>query len=170
VRFKNRLQGLLDLAWPEFLRHSARTTVALATAADVRRQEIVDLLARWALLRAQMERTDEEIAALVVQCPPAQALATVPEVGPVCAATIVAELGTPMEFESPRRVLALAGMDLSDRSSGTSVRSGRRQSKRGRPMLRRELYAALPVAEGIRCVFFTKPEAASPATPRARAN
>jgi transposase len=64
----------------------------------------------------------------------------VPELGPVCAATIIAELGTPMDFESPRQVLALAGLDLSDKSSGTSVRSGRRQSKRGRPMLRRELY------------------------------
>ena len=31
-------------------------------------------------------------------------------------------------------------MDLLDKSSGTSVRSGKRQSKRGRPVLRRELF------------------------------
>ena len=192
VRFKNRLQGLLDLAWPEFLRFfadleqrtpvailqrwplpqdfaaapeaevralirivsrnhvkddridallaSARATVALATASDVRRQEIVELLERWALARRQKEATDARIAAMVADCPPARALATVPEVGPVCAATIVAELGTPEDFESPRQVLALAGMDLSGHQSGTSVRSSLRGSKRGRPVLRRELY------------------------------
>lgn len=192
VRFKNRLQGLLDLAWPEFLRFfadleqrtpvailerwplpqdfvgapetevrglirdvsrnhvkdgridalldSARASVALGTASEVRRQEIVDLLERWALVRRQKAATDARIAGLVADCAPARALATVPEVGPVCAATIVSELGTPADFESPRQVLALAGMDLSGLQSGTSVRSSLRGSKRGRPVLRRELY------------------------------
>jgi transposase len=87
-----------------------------------------------------MAETEARIAALVAECPPARALATVPEVGPICAATVVAEMGTPLGFQSPRQVLALAGMDLSDKQSGTSVRSGRRQSKRGRPVLRRELF------------------------------
>ena len=192
VRFKNRLQGLLDLAWPEFLRFfanleqetpvailrrwplpqdfvaarkkavydlirtasrnhvkpakieelraSARATVALTTAADVRRREILDLLTRWDLTRQQLDETDARIAALIEECPPAKALATVPEVGAICAATIVSEMGTPYDFQSPRQVLALAGMDLSDKTSGTSVRSGKRQSKRGRPVLRRELF------------------------------
>ena len=192
VRFKNRPQGLLDLAWPEFLRAfanleqrtpvailqrwplpadfaaapeaevrdlirtvshnhvkadridallaAARGTVALTTAGDVRRHEITDLLARWALAREQKAATDARIAALVAECPPARALATVPEVGPVAAATIVSELGTPDDFVSPRQVLALAGLDLSGLQSGTSVRSGLRASKRGRPVLRRELY------------------------------
>ena len=192
VRFKNRVQGLLDLAWPEFMRFfadleqvtpvailerwplpedlvaapeadvreliraasrnhvgpakidellgAARATVALTVAADVRRREISELLERWALVRRQLAATDARIAAAVAACAPARALATVPEVGPVCAATIVAELGTPDDFESPRQVLALAGMDLSGKQSGTSVRSGLRGSKRGRPVLRRELY------------------------------
>lgn len=192
VRFKNRLQGILDLAWPEYLRYfadleqvtpvailarsplpedliaadeaevrevirtasrnhvgtakidelleAARATVALTTAAAVRRQEITEILERWALVRRQIAATDARIAATVAECAPARALATIPEVGPVCAATIVAELGTPDDFESPRQVLALAGMDLSGKQSGTSVRSGLRGSKRGRPVLRRELY------------------------------
>jgi transposase len=192
VRFKNRLQGLLDLAWPEFLRffanleqetpvavlrrwplphdfieapetevadfiravsrnhvkperidalrRSAIDTVALTTAADVRRQEITDLLGRWTLAREQLTATDARIARLVEECPPARALATVPEVGPVCAATIISEIGTPYDFQSHRQVLALAGMDLSGLSSGTSVKTSLRGSKRGRPMLRRELF------------------------------
>jgi transposase len=162
VRFKIRLQGLLDLAWPEFLRffaslhqespvailerwplpadftaarkkqvheliraasryhvkperiealrEAARHTVALSTASQVRRLEIQDRLARWALIREQLTTTDRRIAELVEQCAPARALATVPEIRPVCAATIIAELGTPMDFESPRQVLALVGI------------------------------------------------------------
>jgi transposase len=63
----------------------------------------------------------------------------VPEVSAVSAATIVAELGTPADFQHPRQVLKLAGMNLTGRQSGLSE-GRRRQSKRGRPMLRRQLF------------------------------
>lgn len=191
TRFKNRLQGLLDLAWPEFLgqfsnlrkatprailerwplpqdlagaapqtvrRHiraasrghisperirqlvaSARSTIALAEGAGERRREIVHLLTRWALLRAQLEDLDARVAALVQQCPEARVLLTVPEVSATCAATLVAELGTPADFQHPRQVLKLAGMNLVERSSA-SIHGRKRQSKRGRPMLRRQLF------------------------------
>jgi transposase len=57
----------------------------------------------------------------------------------VCAATLVAELGTPQDYAHYRQVLKLAGMNLASRSSGQT--EGRKwQSKRGRPMLRRQLF------------------------------
>lgn len=191
TRFKNRLQGLLDLAWPEFLGHfsalhkatprailerwplpedllaapartvrkeirtasrghvsreqvdglldSARTSIALTQASAERRLEIQSLLARWALVRQQLAELERRITALVEQCPEAKILTTVPEVSAVCAATLVAELGTPKDYEHYRQVLKLAGMNLASRSSGQS--EGRKwQSKRGRPMLRRQLF------------------------------
>lgn len=191
TRFKNRLQGLLDLAWPEFLgqfsslnkrtplailerwplpaellaaapqtvrRHiraasrghvsaarvavllqSARETVALTQASPERRLEITQLLARWALVREQVVLVESRIADLVAQCPEARVLCSVPEVSAVCAATIVAELGTPADYQHPRQVLKLAGMNLTGRQSG-QTEGRRRQSKRGRPMLRRQLF------------------------------
>jgi transposase len=51
----------------------------------------------------------------------------------------VAELGTPEDYEHPRQVLKLAGMNLIEKSSGQK-RGRTRQSKRGRPMLRRQLF------------------------------
>jgi transposase len=191
TRFKNRLQGLLDLAWPEFLGHfsalhkatprailerwplpedllaapartvrkeirtasrghvsreqvdalvaSARTSIALTQASAERRLEIQSLLARWALVRTQLADLERRITALVEDCPEAKILTTVPEVSAVCAATLVAELGTPKDYEHYRQVLKLAGMNLASRSSGQS--EGRKwQSKRGRPMLRRQLF------------------------------
>jgi len=194
TRFKNRLQGLLDLAWPEFLSHfcdlqkvtplavlerwplpcdilaasprtvrsqiytssrghipperikqlltSAKETVGLPEAADERRLEIQFLLRRWALVREQMAEVDRRITALVDICPEAKVLLTVPEVSAVCAATLVAELGTPQDFEHPRQVLKLAGMNLVSSSSGQRdvSRVPKWQSKRGRPALRRQLF------------------------------
>ena len=191
TRFKNRLQGVLDLAWPEFLgqfsglhkrtplailerwplpaefvaaapqtvgrhiqaasrghvstervaqlRTSARETIALTQATPERRLEITQLLARWALVREQLAEVEARIAVLVEQCPEAKALLSVPEIGAACAATLVAELGTPADFQHPRQVLKLAGMNLTGRQSG-QTEGRRRQSKRGRPMLRRQLF------------------------------
>ena len=191
TRFKNRLQGLLDLAWPEFLRHfsslhkrtplailerwplpldllhaapatvrrhiraasrghvatervtellaSARETIALTQATPERRLEITQLLTRWAVVRAQIAEVEARLAVLVAQCPEATALLSVPEISATCAATIVAELGTPADFQHPRQVLKLAGMTLTGRQSG-QTEGRRRQSKRGRPMLRRQLF------------------------------
>lgn len=188
VRLRNRLQGILDLAWPEYLTHfadlshptpvalltewplpaelakagprtvlrlakkisrnyygrdkvapllqSARTTVALTQASTVRRQEITHLLARWTLLKEQIATVERDLAERVERSPAARALLTRPEVSVVCAATIVAELGTPEDYEAPRQVLKLAGMNLVEKSSGTK-RGRTYQSKRGRPMLRR---------------------------------
>lgn len=192
TRFKNRLQTILDLAWPEYLTifsnltkrtplailerwplpqdilkastrtvqrfarqtsrgqvklpqvrallDSARETVALTDGVDQRRCEINFLLERWRLLREQMQEVDTQIEALVQCCPEALALTSVPEVSTLCAATIVAELGTPSTFVHPAQILKLAGMNLVGRDSGLSVRGRRWQSKRGRPMLRRQLF------------------------------
>ncbi len=161
TRFKNRLQGLLDLLAASIrtvrkeihaasrghvsreqidaLVASARTTIALTQAAPERRLEIQSLLARWALVRKQLAVLERRITALVEQCPEAKILTTVPEVSAVCAATLVAELGTPKDYMHYRQVLKLAGMNLASRSSGQT--EGRKwQSKRGRPMLRRQLF------------------------------
>lgn len=73
--------------------------------------------------------------------PGARALTTVPGVSVVCAATLVAELGSPETFASPRQVLKLAGMNLvKTRESGLAVHGRPRQTKRGRPLLRRQLF------------------------------
>ena len=194
TRYKNRLQGLLDLAWPELLDQfynltkatplailerwqlpqdlvaaaprtvrahihassrghvdderiraivkDARETIGLPDAAEERRVEITFLLARWRLLREQIADLDDRIAALVEICPEAKVLLSVPEVSAVCAATIVSELGTPEDYEHPRQVLKLAGMNLVTKSSGLRGPNltPKKQSKRGRPMLRRQLY------------------------------
>jgi transposase len=191
ARFKNRLQGLLDLAWPEYLEHfsdlthptpiallerwplpkdlreafpllvrriatiasrnhygtskvekllaAAHASVGLAQGSELRKKDIQRLLERWALVRKQLDAVDMAIAGRVERCPAALALTSIPEISHVSAGTIVAELGTPEDYESPRQVLKLAGMNLVEKSSGDH-RGRPRQSKRGRPELRRQLF------------------------------
>ena len=194
TRFKNRLQGLLDLAWPELLQQfcglhkrtprvipeawplprdllaasprkvatlirrtsrgqvdpdrvrglleAARATIGLPDAAEERRLEIRNILARWGMLREQLADLDARIAVLVDECPEAKVLLTVPSISAVCSGTIVAELGTPEDFEHWRQVLKLAGMNIVTSSSGHRLQTitPKWQSKRGRPMLRRQLF------------------------------
>jgi transposase len=123
----------------EALLEGARTSVGLSHAPEERRREIRDLLERWDLVQRQLSEAEECIEALVAQYPPARALTTIPELGPVGAATILSEMGTLSDYVHPRQVLKLAGMNLV--YGDTAERRGRRrQSKRGRPLLRRQIF------------------------------
>jgi transposase len=119
---------------------SARDTIAVQEGTAARRAEIQRLLTRWALVRTHAEDVETRLAVRVDAHPAAAALTTVPGVGVVCAAPLVAELGDPAWYESPRQVVKLAGMTLTKKESGTSVRGRPRQSKHGRPLLRRQLF------------------------------
>jgi transposase len=119
---------------------SSKTTIGLTEGADGRRAEIRRLLTRWTLVRAQIADVEARLAELVEITPAANALTTIPGVSIVCAATLVAEIGNPGGYESPRQILKLAGMNLARRQSGTSIFGRVRQTKRGRPLLRRQLF------------------------------
>jgi transposase len=137
VRLANRLQAALDLAWPEFAARFPRLSQKTPRA----------LLAQWpvaadgaaAPFRA-LSRVMREVSQGHHTADDARALTTAPQVGSLCAATLVAELGTPEGFSDPRQVLKLAGMNLARRTSGTSLQGRVRQTKRGRPLLRRQLF------------------------------
>jgi transposase len=122
------------------MRAAAQRTIALPEGTAARRDEIQRLMVRWALVREHIAAVERRLTALVDRTPGAKALLTVPGVSVVCAATLVAELGDPDWYEVPRQVLKLAGMNLARKESGTSVRGRLRQTKRGRPLLRRQLF------------------------------
>lgn len=192
TRHRNRLLAVLDLAWPEFMRHfslvikptpiallqawplpadlaaaprravnrlarevsqnhvpkarldallaDARASVALTAGSEARRGEILRIIDRLLLVREHMAEVELRLGALVEVTPAAKALTTVPGIDVVCAATILAEVGNPHDYVSPRQVLKLAGMNLARKESGVSVRGKLRQTKRGRPALRRQLF------------------------------
>lgn len=137
---KKTSRNHVSLARVKAMIASAQATIALEDGAFARKAEIRRLLLRWQLVREHIGIVEGRLAELVEITPAAKALTTVPGIGVVCAATLVAEIGDPMSYESPRQILKLAGMNLVRRQSGTTILGRVRQTKRGRPLLRRQLF------------------------------
>ena len=140
-------RGRLGRAKAEEVKAAARRSVAPGWAEDALAFEISSVL-------RLVDHMDEEIAALeaeaaeLADAEPFALLQTIPGVGPVGAATILAEVGDAERFAEPKKLVAYAGMDASVRDSGESVgKGGRHMSKRGSSYLR---YALMVSADAAR--------------------
>lgn len=127
----------LGRACAEALKRSAADSLGLDALGEVARLEIRALLAQVELLEAQVAEIDRQIAGLMSSME--QQLTTIPGLGPVLAATVLAEIGDPARFASFKALVAYAGLDPSVFASG-QFEGRRRLSKRGSPYLRRALY------------------------------
>jgi len=117
-------------------------------------EEAVSLEIR--LLLDELKRINENIAlinakvnSIVGKREDYELLLTIPGIGPVTAAQVIAEIGDVSNFSSGRQLIKLAGLDLCGAQSGTSINTLRHISKRGRKVLRTVLYQA--VVNCIRC-------------------
>jgi len=87
----------------------------------------------------QLEKVMEEMAMML---PEVELLKTIPGVGDKLAAVLAAEIGDATQFETPKQLVAYAGLDPGVYSSGKFTASSNRISKRGSKRLRRALYLA----------------------------
>lgn len=71
-----------------------------------------------------------------------QFITSIPGVGPVTGATILAEIGDVNRFDSPEKLVAYAGIDAVVYQSGQFEAKETRMSKRGSPYLRHALWLA----------------------------
>lgn len=122
------------------LHRAAEDSLGLAALGRAARLELDQLLAQVALLEAQIDAADAAVAELLATTE--QHLTTIPGVGPVLAATILAEVGDVDRFPRPSALVAYAGIDPSVFESGQFQGTRQRISKRGSPYLRRALYLA----------------------------
>jgi transposase len=124
----------------EALQRTARESLGVAALGRAAQVEIGALLDQIALIEAQVRQADQAIAELLGGIN--QHVASIPGVGPVLAATIVAEIGDIDRFRNVDALIAYAGLDPTVFASGQF--QGRRQhiSKRGSPYLRRALFLA----------------------------
>ncbi len=115
---------------------------ALGPAAGV---EVRALLDQLALLEQQVAEVDQAIADLMMTLD--QHVTTIPGIGPVLAATILAEIGDIHRFPRLEALVAYAGLDPSVFASGQFQGRRAHLSKRGSPYLRRALYLAAHSAQ-----------------------
>ena len=129
-------RGSLGRAKAEEVRAAARHSVAPGWAEDALAFEISSILRLVAHLDEEIDALEAEAAELA-DTELYALLQTIPGVGPVGAATILAEVGDAERFPEPKKLVAYAGMDASVKDSGESVgRGGRHMSKRGSSHLR----------------------------------
>ncbi|MGI0134199.1 MAG: transposase, partial [Candidatus Micrarchaeaceae archaeon] len=74
-------------------------------------------------------------------------LMTIPGIGTVTAAILIAEIGDITRFKGAQCLIAYAGLDPRVRQSGMSLKRNTHLTKRGSPYLRRALYLAAAAAE-----------------------
>lgn len=100
-------------------------------------------LAFWAEELSQIEREIEQFFSREVQLEAQrELLRSIPGIGPISAAILLAEIGDIAEFPRAKSLVAFAGLSPSEHSSGTSVRGKTGIAKMGNPRIRRTLYMA----------------------------
>lgn len=122
----------------------ARRSVGVGFLADAAQIEMRCLLAQIELLEQQRDQIDDALAILMGQIP--QHITSIPGIGPVTGAAIVAEIGDVSRFDSVEKLVAYAGIDPSVYQTGQFQASEAHMSKRGSPYLRHALWLAASVA------------------------
>jgi transposase len=124
----------------------AKQTVGCALD-DAVRWEAPALVRRLERLREDMREVERNMTRAAQRLPGYRSVISVPGVGPVLGAMILAAIGDPNRFDHPGQVLRLAGLDLSaSRSGKNSERVVPKISKQGKATLRFALVHAALVA------------------------
>jgi len=122
----------------------ARASIGVGFLADAVRMEMRCLLDQIDLLQEQIAQLDASVTELTAQIP--QYITSIPGIGPVTGAAILAEIGDIQRFDSPEKLVAYAGIDATVYQTGQFEASEAHMSKRGSPYLRHALWQAASMA------------------------
>lgn len=128
-----RQRDFTDLEWRG--RMSAELGPQLGLVLEV-------LLDQLAHLRGAIERLEGRLVELTAERADVRALKTIPGIGPILAATMVAEIGDISRFKDSRHLASFSGLVTAVRSSAGKARMGH-ISKAGPPALRWALTQAI---------------------------
>ncbi len=130
----------------EEVKAAAKASVGSVWATDALAFELAHITALIGHMDEEIAALDDKIAE-IIDGPMAELLRTIPGIGPVNAAVILAEVGDPARFEGPSKLYAYAGIDASKLQSGKFDGTEQHMSKRGSSYLR---YALMVSADKAR--------------------
>lgn len=133
-------RGRLGREKAEKLQEKAAGSLGLAFLSATARVKINSLLEQVELFERQVKEVEIAITRLMEQ--ETQHLTTIKGIGPVLAATLLAEIGDIHRFASLESLVAYSGIDPSVFESGEFTGRKQHMSKRGSPYLRRALWLA----------------------------
>ena len=137
---KQASRGRFGQSQAEAVQAAARDSLGLVKLGGVAGFELRALLDQIAFLEAQVAASEQQIERLLASCE--QHVTDIKGIGPVLAASLVAEIGDIRRFPRLESLVAYAGIDPSVFSSGEFTATETHMSKRGSPYLRRALWLA----------------------------
>ena len=138
---KENSGGNCGRAKAEAVKDAARSSIGAKFGARALSFEIKLLVKRLSFTQVQIEELEDEISELLHRSD-GHWLTTIPGIGDSLAASIAGEIGDPDRFETPKKLIAYAGMDASKYQSGANQDTNGHMSKRGSSELRRALMLA----------------------------
>ncbi len=147
---KDKSHNRLTISKAIELRETAANTFGIKIAQDAFAFQLKQLFDRLNLLNEQLTSLETEIASYYnkFNC----CLHTIPGIGLVAAATILAEIGDIFRFKNASSLVAYAGIDPSVKQSGQFNSTHNHMSKRGSPYVRHAIFLAATT-----CVFHNSP-------------
>ncbi len=137
-------RGRFGLSQAEAIRTAAQESVGVGFLVDAVGVEMRCLLQQVDLLQDQIAQIDTVLADLMGQIP--HHITSIPGIGLVTGAAILAEIGDVTRFDSVEKLVAYAGIDPSVYQTGQFQASQAHMSKRGSPYLRHALWLAASIA------------------------
>ena len=147
---KDKSHNRLTRAKAISIKEAAADTFGIKIAQDAFSFQLKQLIDRMNFLDKQIEALDIEIMKYYEQfdC----YLHTIPGIGMIATATILAEIGDIHRFKSSSALVAFAGIDPTVRQSGEFNSTHNHMSKRGSPYLRHAIFLAATT-----CSFHNSP-------------
>ena len=147
---KDKSHNRLTKAKAISIKEAAADTFGIKIAQDAFSFQLKQLIDRMNFLDKQIEALDIEIMKYYEQfdC----YLHTIPGIGIIGAATILAEIGDISRFKNSSALIAFAGIDPTVRQSGEFNSTHNHMSKRGSPYLRHAIFLAATT-----CSFHNSP-------------
>jgi transposase len=135
---RSRNQFGLDRA--RRIQDAAKNTFGISLAMDAFRFQLRSLLQQIRFAEEQLAELEKEIEKYLSALD--SYLVTIPGIGSVLAASILAEIGDISRFATGAKLVAYTGIDPTVRQSGDFTGTHNRMSKRGSPYLRRAVWLA----------------------------
>lgn len=122
------------------LKDCAATSFGIKLATETFQLQLKLLLEQVSFLESQLTKIEQKISILLPKVD--SVLTTLPGVGTITAATIIAEIGDIKRFSNSGQLVSYAGINPTVRQSGNFMGNRNRMSKKGSPYLRLALWQA----------------------------
>lgn len=127
------------------LKNVAKNTIGVTTGHEMAREQIKHLLIQYEVFTKQKEEIEEKIIEIMKEIPGAMEMVTIKGIGEMTVAGFIAECGQLCDYQHPKQIIKLAGLNLQEHSSG-KYKGETRITKRGRSRLRALLFrVSLPL-------------------------